>query len=300
MAPSLSRGGHKEFGEGGRPRIAPYHTVRVVVHHSKFRRLMSAKGLGSPRRSLAAVETSPPKTFSATGDGCYRGPGRRASPGRKPIRRGRRASSSAFRAGTSSDITARLIGQWLSEGSASNSSSRIGRRRHQYRRRGGRACVARRLHAALGHADERDQRHALQTLNFNFIRDIAPVASVLRVPAVMMVNPAVPAKTSSGVHCLCQGQSGQDQHVVARHRQHQPCAGELFKMMAGVKLVHVPYSGSQFPDLLGGQVQVTFNPLPSSLDFIKVRQAARAGGDLGTRADGVAGRSARGRIRAGL
>ena len=46
MAPSLSRGGHKEFGEGGRPRIAPYHIVRVVVHHSKFRWLMSAKGLG--------------------------------------------------------------------------------------------------------------------------------------------------------------------------------------------------------------------------------------------------------------
>ena len=64
MAPSLSRGGHKEFGEGGRQRIAPYHTVRVVVHHSKFRWRMSAEGQKPPRRSLAGAAAIPPITVT--------------------------------------------------------------------------------------------------------------------------------------------------------------------------------------------------------------------------------------------
>ena len=61
MAPSLSRGGHKEFGEGGKPRITPYHTVRVVVHHSKFRWLMSAKGHERPICGARAMSALPQK-----------------------------------------------------------------------------------------------------------------------------------------------------------------------------------------------------------------------------------------------
>jgi hypothetical protein len=61
MAPSLSRGGHKDFGEGSRPRIAPYHTVSVVVHHSKFRWLMSAVGLKQPICSIRTMPASHPR-----------------------------------------------------------------------------------------------------------------------------------------------------------------------------------------------------------------------------------------------
>ena len=121
----------------------------------------------------------------------------RASRGRKPIRRGRCASSSALPPGGATDILARLIGQWLSErlgqpfvienrpGAGSNIATEAVVR-----------APAGRLHAPPG----RCTRHAInatlyEKLNFNFIRDIAPVAGIIREPIVMVVNPSVPAKT---------------------------------------------------------------------------------------------------------
>ena len=106
-------------------------------------------------------------------------------------------------------------------------------------------------------------------LNFNFIRDIEPVASILRVPAVMMVNPSVPAKTVPEFIAYARANPGKINMSSPGSGSINHVAGEMFKMMAGVNLVHIPYRSSQFPDLLAGQVQVTFNPLPSSLDFIR-------------------------------
>jgi tripartite-type tricarboxylate transporter receptor subunit TctC len=110
------------------------------------------------------------------------------------------------------------------------------------------------------------------TLSFDFRRDIQPVASIVRVPAVSLPAKTVPefiayAKANPGKINMCSPGIGSANHIF----------GELFKMMAGVDLVHVPYRGSWFADLIGGQVQVTFNPLPASLGLIgggKVRALA--------------------------
>ena len=115
-----------------------------------------------------------------------------------------------------------------------------------------------------------------EKLNFNFIRDIAPVAGLVRFPYVMVVNPSVPAKTRSRIHRLCQGQPRQNQHGVGRQRQLRPMSGELFKMMTGVNMVHVPYRGAApaLTDLMGGQVQVMFEHPLSSHRVHQDRQAA--------------------------
>jgi len=107
------------------------------------------------------------------------------------------------------------------------------------------------------------------TLNFNFSHDIQPVAGILRVPAVMMVNPSVPASTVPEFIAYAKANPGKINMSSPGIGSINHVAGELFNMMAGVKLAHIPYRSSQFPDLLSGQVQITFNPLPSSLDFIR-------------------------------
>ena len=108
-------------------------------------------------------------------------------------------------------------------------------------------------------------------LNFNFIRDIEPVASFIRVPNVMVVNPLVPvtsvpefiayAKANPGKLNMGSGGVGTPHHI----------SGELFKMMTGVNLLHVPYRGGApaVTDLLGGQLQVIFDPMPESIQYIR-------------------------------
>src|SRR5262249_23271929 len=108
-------------------------------------------------------------------------------------------------------------------------------------------------------------------LNFNYLRDTAPVAGFARTPLVMEVNPAVPAKTvpeliadakaNPGKLNMASGGIGTPQHV----------SGELFKMMAGVNMQHVPYRGAALAltDLIGGQVQVMFDTIPASIEFIR-------------------------------
>jgi len=175
-----------------------------------------------------------------------------------------------FPAGTSSDITARLIGQWLSE--------RLGQQFIVEDRPGAGTNIAA---DSVVHASPDGysllwvtQTNAINatvysTLNFNFIRDIQPVASILRVAAVIMVHPSLPAKTVPEFIAYAKANPGKINMSSPGIGSVNHIAGELFKMMAGVDLVHVPYRGSQFPDLLSGQVQVTFNPLPSSLEFIR-------------------------------
>jgi tripartite-type tricarboxylate transporter receptor subunit TctC len=175
-----------------------------------------------------------------------------------------------FPAGTSSDITARLIAQWLSE--------QLGQQFIVENRTGAGTNVAA---DSVVHASPDGytllwvtQTNAInatlyETLNFNFIRDIEAVASILRVPAVMMVNPSVPANTVPEFIAYAKANPGKINMSSPGIGSINHVAGELFNMMAGVKLVHIPYRSSQFPDLLSGQVQVTFNPLPSSLDFIR-------------------------------
>jgi tripartite-type tricarboxylate transporter receptor subunit TctC len=108
-------------------------------------------------------------------------------------------------------------------------------------------------------------------LNYNFIRDIAPVASIIRTPFVMAVNPTVPAKTVPEFIAYAKASPGKINYASAGTGTSSHLTGELFKMMAGVEMVHVPYRGSTpaLTDLLGGQVQVMFDAMPSSLPHMR-------------------------------
>jgi tripartite-type tricarboxylate transporter receptor subunit TctC len=175
-----------------------------------------------------------------------------------------------FPPGTSSDICARLIGQWLSE--------KLGQQFVVENKTGAGTNIA--AEAVVQASPDGytllwvTQTNAInatlyKSLKFNFIKDIEPVAGVITVPTVMMVNPAVPAKTVAEFIAYAKANPGKINMSSPGIGSANHILGELFNMMAGIKMVHVPYKGSQFPDLISGQVQVTFNPLPSSLGFIK-------------------------------
>ena len=176
-------------------------------------------------------------------------------------------------AGGSPDIIARLIGQWLSErlgqpvivdnrsGAGGNIGTEIGVRAPPDGYTLLMALSANAINASLYD----------NSLPFNFIRDTAPVASIASIPLVMEVNPAVPTKTvpefityakaNPGKINMASGGSGTPAHV----------SGELFKMMTGVNIVHIPYRGEgiALPDLISGQVQLLFGVMPASLGYIR-------------------------------
>jgi len=106
-------------------------------------------------------------------------------------------------------------------------------------------------------------------LNFNLIRDIAPVASIAGTSYGMLVNQSFPAKTVPEFIAYAKTNPGKINMASAGTGSGPHVAGELFKMMTGIDLVHVPYRGSYWPDLLSGQVQVAFAPMPSSTGYIK-------------------------------
>jgi tripartite-type tricarboxylate transporter receptor subunit TctC len=177
-----------------------------------------------------------------------------------------------FPAGGGVDIIARLIGQWLSE--------RLGQPFVIENRPGANSNIGTEavVRAAadgytllLVHSSNAMNATLYEKLNFNFIRDIEPVAGIIVVPNIMVVNPSVLAKTvpefiayakaNPGKINLASGGIGGPSHV----------AGELFKMMTGTNMLLVSYRGMApaVTDLLGGQVQVMFNSLPASIEYIK-------------------------------
>ena len=137
-------------------------------------------------------------------------------------------------------------------------------------------------------------------LNFDFIQDIAPVASIAGGPYVMVVNPSVPAKTVPEFIVYAKANPGKINMASSGNGSVSHVFGELFKMMAGADLVHVPYRGGYVPDLLGGQMQVVFGTIASCIQLHQRRQTPRACGDDGDALDGAAGRPGHGRICAGL
>ena len=174
-----------------------------------------------------------------------------------------------FPPGTSSDLTARLIGQWL--GDALHQQFVVDNRPGA----GTNIAADTAVHAPpdgytlLWVTQTNAINATLYTnLNFDFGRDIVPVAGIIRVPAVMMVHPSVPATTVPEFIAYAKANPGKINMSTPGIGSINHVAGVLFNMMAGVDLVPVHYRSSQFPDLLSGQVQVTFNPLPASLPFI--------------------------------
>jgi tripartite-type tricarboxylate transporter receptor subunit TctC len=108
-------------------------------------------------------------------------------------------------------------------------------------------------------------------LKYNFIRDIAPVATITRQPQVMVINPSLPAKTVPEFIAYAKANPRKLNMASPGTGTGPHIGGELFKMMAGVDMVHVPYRGGGpvMTDLLGGQVQVSFASMPSSIQYIK-------------------------------
>jgi tripartite-type tricarboxylate transporter receptor subunit TctC len=110
-----------------------------------------------------------------------------------------------------------------------------------------------------------------EKLNFSLARDIAPVASIMSFPNVLVVNPSVPVKTVPEFIIYAKANPGKLNMGSGGNGSIQHTAGELFKMMAGVNLVHVPYRGGApaVTDLIGGQVQVIFSPAPECLEYVR-------------------------------
>jgi tripartite-type tricarboxylate transporter receptor subunit TctC len=108
-------------------------------------------------------------------------------------------------------------------------------------------------------------------LNFSFLHDIAPVAGLIRVPNVMEVNPGVPAKTVLEFIAYAKANPGKVNFASGGSGTSVHMSGELFKMLAGISMVHVPYRGAApaVTDLIAGQVQVVFDNLPGSIEYIR-------------------------------
>ena len=108
-------------------------------------------------------------------------------------------------------------------------------------------------------------------LNFNFIRDIAPVASLIRFPNVVVVNPSLPVNTIPELIAYAKANPGKLNMASAGYGSTIHVSGELFNMMTGIKMVHVPYKGAApaLTDMLSGQCQVMFDNLPTSIEFIR-------------------------------
>jgi tripartite-type tricarboxylate transporter receptor subunit TctC len=170
------------------------------------------------------------------------------------------------------DILARLTGQWLSE--------RLGQPFVIENRPGAGANIATEA-VVRAPADGYTlltvgPAHLVNTtlydkLSFNFIHDITPVASMTLSPSVLEVHPSVPAKTVPEFIAYAKSNPGKVNMASAGNGTVQHIGGELFKMMTGVNMVHVPYRGSgpALADLLGGQVQVMFDTMASSIEYIK-------------------------------
>jgi tripartite-type tricarboxylate transporter receptor subunit TctC len=124
-------------------------------------------------------------------------------------------------------------------------------------------------------------------LNYDFIRDIAPVASVMRYPYVMVVNPSLPAKSVPEFIAYAKANPGKLNMASPGSGSGDHIAGELFKMMASVDMVHVPYRGIALAlgDLLGGQVQVAFASMPSAIQYIRAGQLRALALVTATRSD---------------
>jgi tripartite-type tricarboxylate transporter receptor subunit TctC len=175
-------------------------------------------------------------------------------------------------AGSAPDTIGRLMAQWLSE--------RFGQQFVMDNRPGATGNLATEavvrapadgytlLLATVGDAISAT---CYDKLNFNFMRDIAPVATLVRGPGVMVVNPSFPAKTIREFIAYAKANPGKINMGSAGQGSTSHLYGELFKMMTGVDMIHVPYRGQpqELADLIGGQVQVIFDPIINSIEHIR-------------------------------
>ena len=177
-----------------------------------------------------------------------------------------------FAAGGATDIIARLAGQWL--------SARLGQPFVIENRPGAGSNIGTEVVVnappdgytlLLVGASSAINATLYEKLSFNFLRDIAPVSGIISIPFIMAVNPSFPANTVSEFIAYARANPGKVNMASGGNGTAGHLSGELFKMMAGVNMVHVPYRGEALAltDLLGGQVQVMFATMPTSIEHIK-------------------------------
>jgi tripartite-type tricarboxylate transporter receptor subunit TctC len=177
-----------------------------------------------------------------------------------------------YPAGAATDLVGRQIGQWLSE--------RLGQQFIIENRTGANSNIGTEV-VVRAPADGyallmATNSNAINTtlydkLDFDFIHDIVPIAGIVRTPLVMVVNPSVPAKTVPEFIAYAKARPGEINMAAPGVGSPQHVSGELFKMMTGVNMVSVPYRGGApaFADLLGGQVQVSFQAVITALEYIR-------------------------------
>ena len=177
-----------------------------------------------------------------------------------------------FAPGGPTDILARLVGQWLSE--------RLGQQFVVENRVGGSGNLATETvinapadgHMLLQTAPANTINATLfDKLNFNFIRDTVPIAGTLRTFYIMVVNPSLPVKSVAEFIAYAKANPGKISYASAGSGTPQHVSAELFKMMTGVQMQHVPYRGSipGMTDLIGGQVQVMFDNVATALESVR-------------------------------
>jgi tripartite-type tricarboxylate transporter receptor subunit TctC len=195
-----------------------------------------------------------------------------------------------FTAGGNFDLTARLISQWLSH--------RLGQQFIVENRPGASTNIATEAVVRapadgytllLGGAVNAINATFYERLNFDFIRDIAPVASLIRFPNVIDLNPSFPAKTIPEFIAYAKANPGKVNMASSGNGTSQHLSGELFKMMTGVNLIHVPYRGAPqaLSDLVGGQVLVSFDPLPPAIELIRSGKVRALGVTTATRSEAL-------------
>jgi tripartite-type tricarboxylate transporter receptor subunit TctC len=195
-----------------------------------------------------------------------------------------------FPPGGAADITARMMGQWL--------SGRLGQPFIIENRPGagtniGTEAVAKApadgYTLLLVSVANTVNATLYEWLNFDFIRDIAPVAGLIREPLVMEVNPSVPAKTIPEFIAYAKANPGRINMASAGNGTPGHMAGELFRLSTGLDLVNVPYRGGvpALTDLLAGQVQVIFDNLPTSLEYIRAGKVRPLAVTTATRSDSL-------------
>jgi tripartite-type tricarboxylate transporter receptor subunit TctC len=180
-----------------------------------------------------------------------------------------------FAAGGPNDILARLMGQWLSEqlGQSFVIENRPGASGNIASEWVVRAAPDGYTLLMVGTTNSINAT-LYDKLNFDFVHDIAPLAGIMRTPLVMEVNPSFPVRTVPEFIAYAKANLGKVNMASAGNGTPQHVSGELFKMMAGVDMVHVPYRGSApaLTGLIGGEVQVMFDTTPASIEHIRAGQ----------------------------
>jgi tripartite-type tricarboxylate transporter receptor subunit TctC len=195
-----------------------------------------------------------------------------------------------FAAGGGVDIVARLMGQWLSE--------RLGQPFTVENRPGANSNIATEAvirspsdgyTLLLVNAANASSATLYDNLSFNFIRDIAPVGTIIRVPQIVVINPLLPTKTIAEFITYSKANPGKINMASGGNGAPEHMAGELFKLMTGINMLHVPYRGAApaITDLIAGQVQVMFAAMPASIEYIRAGRLRALAVTTTTRAEAL-------------